>query len=342
MAPDIPEEKLSAIMDIVKELVIDNGIPQFLLYTEITKRLREHCTEKEYVLYNTSYGGFGLTKQFKRFAKLNDKYDHNLRTGMYEPIKAFGKHMAQVYPVLLDMVYIYHMTDLSDKFSECRSYEYNIRTLHTITENIKILLNMRNEHGGESHLHEQWKRSGASWMYMINTSNLKSDDLIDADLTRSHTYTLNEVIHYAEEQMACYQKKVATLTPNVDDACLKTISYKFPEEIENDALKWYERKKWGENMCFMKALEQHGVEHFITWKCQSILDETHMRHIMIHNLHKAPQRSDTNDEKIERCYVTIGLLCASDKYASLDFAKVPKGLSWSIGEYDGKEHVYVD
>ena len=172
------------------------------------------------------------------------------------------------------------------KFSACRVYISDKDAMDRNVHNLEVLHDLAKEHGGDAHMNDMWKRSESSNMHMIQYRRLKKDDCTDTDVTRSDTYTLNEAIAYTEKQLSFYQEKVSKAAPTLDDACITTITYKFPEEIENDALPWYQRKKWREDMYFMKSLQQYGAEHFVTWMCQSILNETLMRHILIHNLHK--------------------------------------------------------
>lgn len=340
-AASLPEDKIKIITDVAQELVFKHGVPQSELYAEITRRLEEQCTEKEYVLYNTCYGGFSFTAAFRKFAQLEHNIEYE-RTGMYEPIKEFGKHMVQKHPLLLDMVSAYYVHDYTSEFTLCHQYKTTLESRDMLAENLNTLYRLKQEYGGNAYMVDKFNRPPVSNLSLMQYNPLNTDNYC-FDTSRLHknddAYTLDDVIRYLEDQLKIYQEKVEKAAVGLDQACLQTIMYKFPEEVANDALPRYQRKKWTDDMYFLKALNNYGVEHFVTWKCQKLLDETHMRHILIHNLHRTTPASNS---AMERCYTTIGLLCASGKYASLDFAEVPKGMSWSIGEYDGYECVTVD
>lgn len=329
MPDDVPEEKMTIIMDVVKELVIDKGVPQSWLYREITSRLKQLCTDKVRILYNTRYGGFGFNNEFKQFAKLEND-DEYYRTDMCEPIQSFGKYIATEYPVLFNMVYTYYALhdELSPKFANCHLYKCDKDTLDILQHNLGVLYTLKQTHGGTAHMNENWKvPSEGNNMYRISYRKLQEDK--ECMNIATDTYTVDEVIKYTEGEVLKYQEKVADRAATIDNACLQTLMKKFPQEIHIH------------NMYFLKAIKEYGVEHVATWKYQKMLNETHIRHMILHKSHISAC-DDDDDVVRERCYETIGLLCASDEYASLKFAEVPKGISYSIREYDGREFVVVD
>lgn len=349
----ICQDEFDQLIAIVKKIVIDKGVPQKILYKNITKKLQEECNETEYILYNTCYGGFGVTKTFLKFANL-DEYTCDRRVGLYKHIVEFGKHTADKYPILLDIIYTYHQSDFSSQFSKCRKYmldeDHNRRLQHNLT----VLQDIKVSYGNINTL-PKWKRSSPlQESFNLRYNTLKTTDFIDMEIvtgdTHEHeTYTIDEIINYLENAIQETTMTLRDIKETIDDRCLTTLSYKFDEEIENDKLKWFERVKWDEQFSFQKALDTYGVEHCIPWKCQKVCEETYIRHILIHKMQKLYDQhmgdlyqTSKNEDVLNQCYLTIGLLCASSKYASLAFKKIPKGLSWSIGEYDGKECVIID
>lgn len=317
------DEKIDQLVILAKELVLKHKIPQKVLYKKITKNLIENINEKQYVLYNTSFCEFAVSKQFSEFSGMDSSSIAKSRENMRDIIISFGKHVANKYPLLVQMINTYYQNNLSAQTSICTKYKYILDKKDKLSFNYNLLKKLD-------------KTTKISKDIYTSTFRLETEiNCIDKIIARNGENDLNKLIKHVEDKLNKYDQELLEIEKEIDYDILKHIDYQFPEEVEDNKLSFYLRIKWS-NYSFLDAIEHYGLEHFAIWKCQSMFNEKAMRYLLI--------TRKFNDNKVidKKLYESLGLIAASAQNISLTFKEIPIGLSWSISEYDGKESIYID
>ena len=256
------------------------------------------------------------------------------------------------------MIQVYEMCDFSQDFTVARTHINNEKNLRALEANLKLLQRYKEEHAGIGHTiycMEKYKKLpyDNSPLWMLRSSNTSCDELFDLSVTEpgpEKIYSMDEVLEQLRENIKSIKKSIMASHDKLVPTIVHTLDFKWQEELKNDKKPWYERSK-SDDDTFVEALTKYGETYFGIWKNQKILKNNYMRHILLHKLYEKIQydrdtiiyeQCHASKEEIEaKAYVTLGLLCASGKYASLAFQEVPKGLSYKISEYDGRESIIV-
>ena len=250
---DLPIDKISAVVTLAKEIVFDMKIPQRVLYDEVTKRLGALCSESEYILYNDCYGGFSFSTSFEKFVHM---HSDTQRIDMYEPIKAYGRHIAEMYPILFDIIYTYHIHDYAHDFRVCSMYQQEKSTYDIFDQNVKLVHGMLEEHGNIDMKCHWMHSTGNNDMYWFRYTKMNKDDFIlDFDGVQKDAYTIMEAIQYVEKEMQHVDKKVHDLKECINELCMETLTY-----IESRPTRDTPKNK-NKHMEFHTALETYGVQH---------------------------------------------------------------------------------
>lgn len=302
----IAKQKLDTIIELSKELVLEHKIPQVLIYNEITKDLIKNINEKEYILYSACHGGFSFSDQFHNFCK---KDIYSKRSNMKTDIISFGKHLGEKYPLLLKMVNTYYINNLKYQVNKSYTYKNLLDSLNKLKKNIEKLSVM------DKSLKIKGKLDFVCYMY---------NDFNDI-ISPNGKYTIQDLIDFYNNDIDKKSKEITELEKELNNNVYTHLDYVFPDENT------FKFKKYS----FLDAIDHYGLEHFAIWKCQHKINEKVMRYLLA-------TRDFSDNDILEKTYETLGLIGASGKYANLDFAEIPAGLSWSISEYDGLEKIIID
>lgn len=301
------EEKIEQICNLAHDLVVNHNMKQRDIYKRITKYLVDKtCNKKQYILYNAVYGGFSFSTEFREFTGIYEQ-----RKGMRDDVIAFGKKLAEQYPRIARMVAHYFAGDLKRKTNDAASYQYWTKTKHYLVTNIETLKAMSSQ--SPLYIKPQY-----AYTY-IYTDEYVDDDMFATD--ESNNTTAAALITQLVARLDEVDKQIAEFE-DIDTNILAFLSTDATTERDSE-------------MTFLDSIKQYGENSEVIWMHQSHLDKLAMRYLAFNT----PETEIVPDEQI---YETLGLMGASGKYACLQFAKVPMGLSWRIREYDGDETVVVD
>ncbi len=321
------EELLIKLNDTITDLVVNHNVPHKTIKTEIFNTIQNISNNlpKFKILYNEVHGGFGYSKKFKEFLNVDEYYypSNNERIEHVNSIALFGKECKQQYPFITKLVNLYNKYKFKDVFSHLA----NIKILEDLiikTNNILEVVEKHNTFGSETEIEHIYinsfdinkvekytKESIITWLNVNKTKNIDK-------LKGYHKFIENIIGDYS------------FIKSNQDII--------FQEEIADNELPWYSRKKWDEKshkrLCFPDSITEYGENHFAIWKCQDYYNEKSMRFLLkYHELY---------DYSGDYCSDTeIGLLFASGPYCKLNIYDVPQLLDWYIGEYDGKESIVI-
>lgn len=318
------QHKIQQVLQLSKELVFDHKISQNELYNTITNHLKAHSTTTHKVLYNTCYGGFSYSTQFEEFVGESLGEYSPQREGMYDHVLAFGRHVAEKYPKIASMVAHHVMSDVVEKYAACLKYK---RLKNHVDQ---LVLNHATLQTWCSTSDDRFKLYLACDKDALCNRAIYADIDTNTDIVNTKhrtTDTVQDLIDCINAKLDVLKSQINQIEPNIDHNMLNNMDRKFPKDNS--------RKVTDEPMSFMDAVEKYGADHHAIWNHQHIVDQRVMRHMLI----LPPPVYENIDEK---AYTTLGLLGASGDYAALSFTEVPQGLSWTICEYDGKEHVVVD
>lgn len=305
------DDKIQQICELVHDLVTNYPIQQDQVYSKITKYLVDKAGDrKQYILYNTCYGGFGLSDQFQKFAEVYDE-----REGMRDHVIEFGKEIAQQYPHLAKLVNYYLVHDMNMKTSMAMKYNYWSKQKHYLDTNMATIEEMAPNV-------PEFVTERYSYMFMYDSGYLKNVN--DMFTTIDTKKTVSDIVRDLRDKSARCQKELDVLQPDIDENILAFL------RLEQD------NKSSDTKYSLIDALESFGEYDESIWTHQSLLNPKAMRFLTLN----PPQDADADIDPMT--YETLGLLGAAHKHACLRFAEVPVGLSYTIHEYDGKESVSVD
>ena len=308
----IANNKLDNFKKISKELVLENNISQKDLYNIIREYLKENISEKEYILYNNCYGYMSFTNEFLNFIGKKDDFLYD-RINTYEKIISFGKHLGNKYPLLLQLINTYLKDNINDQINSCIKYNKLSERKKTLQENYyKLLLYVNKNYFIDENEN--------NFLIKSEYNILNFDNLLKSKGELNVNYLLNELFN----RINMYENKIDNL--KVNQYMLKIIESKI-SKINN----YKEYKKYN----FLEAIDEYGEDHYEIWNYQHILNIKGMQYLLFNR--------PINDKIIDiDTYKYLGLLGASGAYSALEFAEIPKGLSWSVSEYNGKENIYID
>ena len=136
------EEINEQMLDNVEKLVLDYGVSHKEIIKSIHDRIFElsKALPKFEVLYNDTYGGYGLSKEFVEYIKerqtylddLSHRYSKKYRREAAKYIVPFGKFVLDKYPVLKDILIIYHQCKWNEIAYEINSLYYSEKRLHSL------------------------------------------------------------------------------------------------------------------------------------------------------------------------------------------------------------------
>lgn len=306
------KDKLNKVCELVHDLVMNRGMKQNVIYKMVTKYLTQQAGDnKQYVLFNDCYGGFSFSKQFQTFTNVYEE-----RENMRDHVISFGKHLFDKYPTIARMVAFYLSDDMNAKINEAYSFHHFTKKRHYLTTNISTLEAM-------APTLPPFVKNNRSYTYLYDSCYIGD---IDKIFTDTGDVTVAELISKLRNDLSRAEKEIDRRKDAVDHKLVAFWNIQSQQQSSNTNK---------EGISFLDAVEKYGDNNEDIWANQSMLNKTAMRYL---TLNPPPADIVLHEDTFE----TLGLLGASDKYASLKFAEVPAGLSWYIHEYDGQERVIVD
>jgi hypothetical protein len=368
------------LLDIVKELLIHHGVEHKSIIKEIRNVILEEATKlpKIQVLYNNTYGGFGLSKEFKIYVRkhadepIASDYVYNndsIRVKAVPHIVPFGKEQTKRYPTIYNMLCLYEHYELSKVASLATTLYYRCSSVKELEERrieLERCLNNSRFHGNNV-LKNYVDDDEETCNKMITLHELLYYPRVNAVGFTKQTYEtalqkINEDI--LEKQTAIDKERSRYTAFNISsDICtdLEDIIFQMIEDDISYKHKTYIRSRNIDEYSFLDTLSKFDASDAIVWDCQSRFNKYAMRYLSI-------KRNDNEDEVacgnkyedgdhmvydfiVSKSYIQIspevhdkvikelGLECASSKYCTLAIGDVSQYVNWSIGEYDGLENI---
>lgn len=368
------------LLDNVRDLILNHNVT----HTEIINNIHDEVMEMSktlphfQVLYNNAYGGFGVSKGFLQYIRqhnhddnVEDLYSKSFRINAVNYIVPFGAEILTQYPLLKDVIVLYHHYNLNKVVYDICSMYYEddkLQRLYKRKDQIESILNTPYSHGH--------KTDRVDTFNFNSESDSESDDVDHTHIT--NTYSVHDLIHYKFAILVgytkeTYEKVITQINKEVDESvsrrdnyykkCLsnenitdtifddiKEVVYEI--KANEDKFNYCTNKKY--DYCFHDALKKFGFDDFRIWECQDTYSKLAMQYLSIKSkdyIEKVSDGQKVYDFVISHDYFEIpedeynniikdfGLECASSRYCSLKIAEVPQFVSWYVGEYDGLEQI---
>lgn len=357
-------------------LLKDHNIKQKEIFNWIREGLKEYSTQfpKTRVLYNTTYGGYGLSKQFISFCKTS-KYlrsshaDKENRVMYVDYIVPFAKHIFELphynCRTLFDILYLHEHYELSDVFYFANMYIKKEKEKTYLEENIKkIKVYLENPTSTYINI-EAKKKTFPDYHYYKPTHTFFTSE--NVNLSNYYREDLEEFISKdnsivdMENDIQLFKKIILSVIPEhvfIDIlSYIKDIYDEFKQETTQSLYTYYTSLN-KDYKTFIELLKKEGYDSYKTWYSQTKFNEVAIHYLIYVYKQKSHSSScgtytnvfdflvtqesiKVDDEICEQVFLNFGLLCASSAYCELGIDEVPTMVDWSIGEYDGKESIYI-
>ena len=330
------EQIINNIFELVKKLVYDHGMHQKQIYKKVTSKLIEFAKtqSKIQIMYNNKYGGFSYSEEFLDFyhgTGSNEDSDFEVRTGMVPHIDAFGKHLYEKYPEIGKSVMIYHMYNVKEKVYNCNNYRTKVDDVRAARANLDHLKRCIDDAemtgtcndwpGTKTHLQTY------DFCYSVKFNNWNQF---------SFEFLKSKAPSVIEEYIQKESKVIEAFETMLDKEHERILAHLETKRNKNDFK--HDRQTFAN---VLETFKNDIVDNAkIIWHHQYQLDIDTMIYITM-NMDFYDTTKDMDDKTEKDVYRTLGLIGASGPYCNLAIAEVPEKLGWSIGEYDGLEHVYV-
>ena len=349
-------------------LLQDHGIKQKQVFDWIREGLHTYSETfpKERVLYNSTYGGYGLNNEFISYCDIVKHKRDNNRTKYVKHIKPFGEHiLKQEYcNGLFQVLYLYEHYNFDEIVSLVKEYKHKVEKKQNIASNLlglqEYLKCPKSTYCDETNMKKKHKHycyyKPSSFLFSganITYDRFKKEDLEEFLETYTDTEIMNEI-------NACKNN----ILKHVPEYILDELDVFIDEynKLVDDYIKTHLYESRENNKTFLQLLINEGYTNRKTWRYQNKYEDIGILFLSKKQKDYLQQLSDTNsyndqnkiydfavfNKNIEilsnvKTFVIehFGLLCASSLYCELDIEEVPSMMDWTIGEYDGKESVYV-
>lgn len=319
-------------------LLRDHNVKQDTVFGWIRAALRESVQDlpKTRVLFNSCFGGYGLSKEFLTFMGCEDSHEEYREEGV-KHIIPFAKSLLakQELSSLSDVLYMYHKYDFSKifiKISECGSIEQNTTNY---SKNVTLLREYLAKAPTEEVLSDTCKSE--PWKGMLTFNNVNFDVY--------YTEKLHQLLK--ECNVEGYLKDQNENLRKIHDELLDILgSDTILKEIAQFAATAKKHKDTiSKKQSFVSALLTYGFDEPCVWEYRQSPYNHHAILYLIDKLKKEPgvdfiARQQLLDKVMDdTMFEKFGLLCASDRYADLRIRELPALVDYDIREYDGRESV---
>jgi hypothetical protein len=311
------------IINNVVMLVCEKKVKQRELFASITKALEKASEQnpKVPILYNATYGDFGTSEYFDIFFEektVNDSHNERYRVQAARLINSFGKHVAETFPNLYELVYILHHTNLQSIVSNanrCNHFETMITTVKRNKEELEDHLSsfQNNVETNKKPSEYCFKDKYCCWWSYKNSDLVELNERVD----------INKIISE-------YKNEISKI--NIDlPSELKPVLLNFTKEFQS---------KKTHCKSFMDLILQN--EYDSAWSCQHFFDVCAISFLyflktIYPELYLYFRKDIVLDDK--NIFQLLGLLAASGNNSMLSIDYVPNFLDWHVSDYDGKETI---
>lgn len=290
-------------------------------------------------------------------------HDNN-RVSYVKYIEPFGKSILDLekYKGLFSILYLYKHHNMDEIVSFMNLYTSKKKDLDNLRNNMDRLRSYIND-TKSIYFDETTPRDEDFYYYppcymMMCCKDIKFSRYKRCDLE-------NFIASYTDvtygKKMEEYKDNVIRLTNKDVFASLEA----FTDEFENNIKSKRKKRHYAEeNKSFIDTLHENGYASYETWWLVTKYNVFGIMYLLykqkeyqesaafheISNIDSSETVFDyvvqhkhitINEDDAKTIYETMGLLCASGAYCDLKIKDIPGLLEWSIGEYDGKEDVFV-
>lgn len=356
---------MEVLTSIVKDMILNQNVSHKDIIKHIEKVVLDMGKElpKHRVLYNKSYGGYGLSDVFLDF--VSSKEDENKHICPYLSdsriyherfIIPFGQYIFNNYPLIQCIITLYHYYDLYNiTNSICRIYVHN-KTLSKYKKQldfIQCIMDNKKCHGDK----EISKEDIDNRKYDINTISNGYCLSTYKHIYNSLISSISELNEYKKScERSSYEKyNGPNGTWDILYEDIQKIIFQLKKEDDDNLFPKPDR-----GYDFMTAVQTFTETNSIIWskEYQNKYNEYAMRYLYIkynetelnYNV-KLINKKSIYDFLLSKQYIHIvddtmktiteefGLLCASSEYCNLHIQEVPQLIHWKIKEYDGLEQI---
>ena len=341
------------------ELLSKHDVKQNVIFSWIRKAFEEHTENmpKVRVLYNATYGGYGFSKEFMMFrAKgalcggvFGGEFDKDVvkchkehRVKAVPDIIPFGKAILEREDMrdLKHVLYHYHKHNYNVFFSKQHEYESKKKQLkyyHDNVQNLKVYL------------------ADPKSKYAANedpyTLTLHCLTFLERNFSYYAKAQLEDLLNLCESEGAVFvedlEKQISQARQDIvdvegEDGFLDICKYTaFHEKQKSQIHKNRSYLEYRDSKVpFIVDLFKQGWNDMHIWLYKSHSYSVITIMYLSTKVKDLPPMEETDDIWNE-LYERFGLLCASSAYSQLKIEEVPALVEWKVGEYDGKERVYM-
>lgn len=352
------EDSKQAFVKYAIDLFSNHNVKQHELFSLVRESLLKHVSglPKRKVLYNDCYGGFSFSEEFEKYLQeVDDKCtlsDYENIRGLAVPhIVPFGQSIIKnqsLFPSWFgDMLYVYEAYNLKRVIQCIKSIHRDETTIPLLNKNAELLKTYLESSPTEPVIEEQNNYYKPShWLLQSDKPGFKSYKIADLeDLLAGHQK--GEFVAAKQQSITKSKDEILALIPEHIfgelDASIKQPKKQCsrPYTIHKD------------EVTFIELVQKYGFDHKKTWEYQEYYTDEAIFYLL--NKYKSSNtKTDCKydvireediktyqDDILERSVERFGLLCASDVYSQLALAEIPALVDYHVGEYDGKEQVYV-
>lgn len=360
---------MEAAKAILTQTVIDlfsnHNMKQTSIFDLIRSSILEHVSTlpERRVLYNDCYGGYSYSKEFKTYLEdtigqrdvYTEMFSQASRENHIAYIIPFGKlslaTVSESFECIIDTLYIfakYDFNKIATLLESILSREYE---LNNLTHNGELLKQFLESSPIEPEIDPDNYHPPTEWCLLFSKSNFrryKTSELKEllqrhkegqytTDIFSRIEKTKNEILEYIPESMLADLKEFV-------------IMKRKQRQSKNDTLSF----QVNDRKSFLKSVLVRGFDSDMHWRHQTYYDQDAIQFVLEkYKFIKKNENKQLVYDVVSEKYIPIetnllasveenfGLLCASSPYSKLGIACIPPLVDYRVGDYDGKENVYV-
>ena len=363
-------------------LLGDHGIKQKQIFSWVREAMEEYVSDmpKVSILYNEAYGGYSLSKEFTAFwykhqgiksaSDDNHTYeeDNDSDTSSSSDINPYFHLEDRIEAVpyiipfaisilenpqhsgLQEVLWMYHSMNMAKIFNMAQRLLYRKKEKASTVENIQ-------------HLREYLADPSSTYGTSEDMNDVITYKLQYSKRTSFETYTkdaLERVVatidsHSIDPSVSGTKNPILRLESMIDDLQTEILQVIREPTLTTilEFISTYDEKyikprgiydRVSEEKTLLYLLCTNGYRDPKTWSFQTSYHEKAIVYLITQPQPQWVTEPEKNPSlsQMHLVYEKFGLACASGKYCNLAIEKMPALMGWSIGEYDGKEKVYID